>query len=128
MSGRLWQLIHPLPALRIDFHRLPQHRGQDLVTGGDLGQVDVRLQADLFEIGHAIRRQGVVEVLGHGVGVQPRSPLRNAGGRQPQPPHHVADAMQQARGVLAIFDFLADILGVIRFQDAIQVGQHGPQC
>ena len=127
LGGHLRKLIHPLTAFRIDLDRLSQDRGQDLVARRHFGQMDVRLQADLFKIGHAIGRQRVVEVFGHGVGVQARPALRNAGGGQPQPPHHVAEAMKKTAGVLAVFDFLADVLGVVRLQNAVQVGQHGPQ-
>ena len=66
------QLIHPLPAFRIDFRRLAQHHGEDLVARCDFGQVHVRFEADLFEVRHAVRRQGVIQIFGNRVAIEVR--------------------------------------------------------
>src|SRR5262249_10312466 len=82
-----------LPALDEGVHALPgggrhrggfaQDEGEDLVAGGDLGEVDVGLQADLLDLAHLLGVELAVEVLGDVVGVEAVGP---GGGRGGQPP------------------------------------------
>ena len=122
------KLVHPLPAVGIDFHRLTQHQCEDLVTRGNLGQMNVRVEADLLEVGDAIARQRVIQILGNRIGIEARSTIGHAGGRQPQPLHYVPRAVQQIRGEFTFFDLLTDLLRILRVQDVVDVGQHRTQC
>ncbi len=121
------QLIHPLPALRIDLHGLAQNHGEDLVARCDFGQVYFRFEADLFEVRHAVTRQRVVQIFGNRVAVQVRRSLRERRGAQPQASHHVANLVEQLCGKLAVLDLLADFLGIFGIQQAVHVGQEGSQ-
>ncbi len=94
----------------------------------DFGQVDVGLEADFFELRHLLGRQGVVEILGHRVGIAPQAAAHQARRAQPQAAHAVARAMHQVAGELALLDLLADILGIVGFEDVVQKGEHRAQC
>ncbi len=91
-----------------------------------LGQVHLRLQADFLEVGHAVVRQLVIEVLGHRIAVEVRAMLSDRWRRQPQPPHHVANFVEKIGGELAALDLFADLLGLLGVQPlqlAVHVGQ-----
>ena len=133
LGGFLRKFIDSVAERRFDLDRFAEHDCQDLVASSDFGQVDVGhrgvgFQTDLLEIGHPIGRQRVVEVFGDGVGVQARPAVGNAGRRQPQTPQQVADAVDQVGGELALLDFLRKVLGIVRLQNAVEIGQQIAEC
>src|SRR5439155_22882562 len=66
---RLDRLVHALVRRRRHQRRFAQDQREDLVAGGDLGEVHVGGQRQLFHFGELVGRQFVVEVLGDGVGI-----------------------------------------------------------
>jgi hypothetical protein len=120
------QGIHALPGRGRHQGRLPEHQREDLVGGRDLGQVDVGLQAGLLDLGDLLGRQGVVEVVGDGVGLEGVG----AGGRrrgQAAAARHLLDAGDQFLGGVALGDLLADELGLGRVEHVVEVGEQGSQ-
>ena len=102
------QGVHALPGRRRHEGRLAEDEGEDLVGGGDLGEVDVGLQARLLDLGDLFGRQRVVEVVGDGVGLEG---VGAGGGRRGQAaaPRHLLDAGDQLLGRVALGDLLADV-------------------
>ena len=97
------------------------------MAGGHLGQIDVGVETDLLEVGHSVAIERVVEISGHGVGVESFAAVGQFGGRQTQTSHHVTGAVQQVGGEFAFFELLTDLFGVFRIEDSVHVRQHGSQ-
>ena len=97
------------------------------MAGSDLGQVNVRLETDFLELGHSIGRQRIVKVFGHRVGVGGQSLADHWRHAQPQTSHAIARAMDQLGGELAFFDLLGDVLGILRLEDIVEIGQQRSQ-
>ena len=119
----LGQPVHPLAGGRIDFGRLAQDQGENLMRRGHFGQMGIRVEADLFEIDHSFRGQRVVEILGDGVGVETGSAFGQARRAEPLPPHNVSNSMDQARGVFALLDLFTQVLGIARIEYSVQICQ-----
>ena len=102
----------------------PKTAAENLMARGHFGQMDVRFEADFFEVGHAVSRQDVVEVLGHGVGVQARPRSRHAGGRQTAPAASRRECGGRVWWRLALLDLLA-ISWASSGSECRPVGQHG---
>src|SRR5206468_53908 len=64
------EAVHAFAGGRRHQGRLAEDEGEDLVAGGDLGEVNVGLQADLLDLGDLFAAQFVVEVFGDEVGVE----------------------------------------------------------
>ena len=87
--------------------RLAQNEGEDLMARGDLGQMDIRFQADLLQLGDLIGRQLVVEVVRDHVGIER---VGSGGGRRRDTATagDLLDAGDQLLRRVALGDFLAD--------------------
>ena len=97
------------------------------MTGGDLREMDVGLQAGLFEFGNEVAGQFIVEVFGDGVGVELGAGA--VGGRRGEAPaaRDLLDAGDQFLGGVAFRDLLADLLDFVRFQGVVEISQQGSQ-
>ena len=115
--------IHPLPRHGIDFRRFAEHHRQHVMGGGRLGQMHVRLQANTFEIGDAVRRQNIVEVLRHRVRIQPDAAAEYLRRAEPQAAHRVFRAMDQIVSEIARLDLLGELLAIAWFENLVHVGQ-----
>ena len=121
------QAVHALAGRRRHQGRFAEDQREDLVTGGDLREMDVGLQTGLFEFGDEVAGQLVVEVFGDGVGVELGAGA--VGGRRGEAAaaRDLLDAGDQFLGGVALRDLLADLLDFVRFQRVVEISQQGPQ-
>jgi hypothetical protein len=87
--------------------------------------VHVRFQTALLDLGDLLRRQSVVEIFGHGVGVEAAIAAKDLGCGQTATAHDLTDSPNQVRCELAVFQLGTDLLCLRGFKNVVQVGQ---QC
>ncbi len=122
------QRVHSLPRRGIDLGRLAQHHRQHVMRGGHLGQMHVRLQTDPLEVGDAIRRQHVVEILRHRVRIEANARADHLRGAEPQAAHRVFRAMDQVVSKFARLDFLGKLFAVRWLENLVHVCQQSSEC
>ena len=116
-------MVHADAAFRIHFRRLAQNQGKNLVATGNLRQLDVGIEAHLLEVGNAIRGQGVVEIVGHRVGIERFLPIDGAGRAESGAARDIANPMQEIGRKLTFFDLPADFAHLFRFETFVHVSQ-----
>ncbi len=121
--GGLGQVIHPRAALRADFGGLAQHQGKDLVARCYFGQLDVRIETDLFEVRDPICRKGVVQILGNRIGVERRLAIDYLWGPKLRAPGHVTNSVKETRRKLALLGLLPDDPSRFRIEEIVHVGK-----
>lgn len=122
----VYQAVHALAALGGYHRRLTEQQGEDLVTRGNFGKMNIRFVRQLLQLHHLLGVQLVFEVLGHVVGVD----SARAGGRrygQAAAVRHLLDAGDQFLGGVTLGHLLAKLLDLRRRQGVVEVGQQGPQ-
>ena len=88
----------------------------------------VRLETNAFEVGDAVRRQHVVEILGHRIWIETDAGADDLRRAEPQAAHRVFGAMDQIVGKLARFDLLGELLAVGRLENFVHERQQCSQC
>ncbi len=106
--------------------RLTQNQRQDLVGGGDLGEVNVGFETGFLDLGDLLRGQCIVEVLGNDVGLES---VGSGAGRcgQATAARYLLDAGNQLLGGIAFGNLLADPLRLGRIEHVIEIGEQGSQ-
>jgi hypothetical protein len=124
-STGLSDLADPILEARIRLDGPLDVKCQNLIARGDFGKMNIRLDANLLQIRNPVGGQFVVQVLGHGIGVQPDPTSLQAGCPQFLPVGGTPDAVNQSGGKLALLDLPAKLLDFRRiFDDIVQVSEH----
>src|SRR5262249_26249814 len=106
--------------------RLTQNECEDLVTGGNLGKVDVGFQRQLLQFRQFVGGQFVVEVFRDAVGIQPAWPGRRRCSQSPAARDGL-DAGNEFLGSIALGNLHADFLDFAGLEGVVQVGEQGSQ-
>jgi hypothetical protein len=103
-----------------------QHKGENLVAGCYFCKFDVRLQAYLFKVGDLLCRQGVVEILRHGVGVETLTVIEDLWGPELVLAEKFPDSPNEGLRHFAFFNLFAQFSGICRLENVVQIGQKCP--
>jgi hypothetical protein len=93
------------------------------MAGGNLGEMDVGLQAELFQFGDLFRRQLAVEIGGDDVGVEAFTGSAVGRRRQAAAAGDLLDTGDQLLGGVALGHLLPDPLDLRRLQLVVEVRQ-----
>ena len=103
--------------------RMLRHFGEDRMAGSDLGQVHVRFEADRLEGLEPLGGEGVVEVLGHRIGVDCEPLAVDPGGGEARIAETRPDPRHELAGHRASLYLLAELRLFVGWKDAIHPGQ-----
>ena len=93
------------------------------MAGCHFGQMQVGVEADLFEVRDPCGRQRVIQVLGDQIRIDIDTRPGYCRGGQPTTANHVLDPLHQLLSFGGLFDFFAQGLGFTRFEEIVHIGQ-----
>ncbi len=88
---------------------------------GHLGHVHVRRHTDVFKVAHAVVGKSVVEILGHGVRVEPQPLAEYFRRADAHPLGDLANVMHERRDVFTFGDLRLDRFGIAGLEDVVEI-------
>jgi hypothetical protein len=85
--------------------------------------MDIGVEANFLQFRQLIRRQDIVEVLSHLVGIRPDTGSRGGRSGQPSSSADRLDSSNEFLRALTFTDFLTNLLDLVGLQSVIQVGK-----
>ncbi len=98
------------------------------MASGRFSEVDVGLQANAFEVADLFGRHDVVEILGHGVGIEAHAGTDDLRCAEPQAADGIARAVDQVFCEFAGLDLLSELFLIDGVENVVEIGEQGAEC